>query len=97
MSDDDAPPAACGHITANSHFQLVHSSKRRFALLASTEHHAWTDRRTLADFSEKSNYAVLNKQSPGGFLTVRLDFTSKENSNVLLLSKRSRAIILLEI
>ena len=39
------------------------------------------------------NSAVLNKQSPGSFLTVLLDLTSKDRENVLLLSKRNRAIL----
>jgi hypothetical protein len=52
----------------------------------------------LRDYSggreyEKSNYAVVNEQCPGGFPTAFLDLSSKETSKFLLLSKRSYAII----
>jgi hypothetical protein len=38
---------------------------------------------TLADFSlENLDYAVPNKQSPGSFLTVLLDLTSKDRAKI---------------
>ena len=42
---------------------------------------------------EQSKSAVFNEQCPGGLPTALLDLSSKESSNFLLLSKRSRAII----
>jgi PadR family transcriptional regulator, regulatory protein PadR len=44
-------------------------------------------------FISNHNYAVLNQQSPGNFLTALLDLTSNDRANFLLPSKRNRAIL----
>jgi hypothetical protein len=47
-------------------------------------------------FISNHNYAALNKQPPGIFLTAPLGLTSKGRANFLLLSKRNYAILPVE-